>query len=199
MSDTFAPARDTVRLLSAFPHSWVFAGGWAIDLFVGRVTRPHKDIDVAIFREHQLELQRSMMGWRMYVANSGTLVPWQSGEYVELPLHTVWAYRPGKTGAGSIEVQPDLEFLFNEREAENWVFRRNPLMTRPLDLACVRASNGLPYLAPEIVLLYKSKGTRDSDQADFQAVLGLLSREQRAWLKGALEVDGPGHEWLKRL
>ena len=199
MSDPFAPIRHTAHHLSAFPCPWMFAGGWAIDLFVGRLTRLHKDVDVAIFREHQLELQRTLAGWQMYVADSGKLVPWQPGEYVELPLHTVWAYRPGNTGAGSVEVQPDLEFLFNERDEGNWIYRRNPLVTRPLDLACLRTIDGLPYLAPEIVLLYKSKGTRDGDRADYDAVLGTLNEEQRAWLKGALEVETPGHEWLNRL
>jgi hypothetical protein len=29
---------------------WVF-GGWAVDLYAGRVTRPHSDIDVAIWYE----------------------------------------------------------------------------------------------------------------------------------------------------
>jgi hypothetical protein len=177
----------------------MFAGGWAIDLFLGSVTRHHKDVDVAIFREHQLDLQHYMAGWQMYVADSGKLVPWQPAEYVELPRHTVWAYRPGNVGAGRVEVQPDLEFLFNERDADTWTFRRNPLVTRPLHLAYLRTQEGLPYLAPEIVLLYKSNGTRDDDQADFQAVLGLLSEEQRAWLKWALGVQRPGHPWLQRL
>lgn len=199
MSDPFDPLQDAIDLLSAFPHPWMFAGGWAIDLFLGGLTRPHKDVDIAIFREHQIALQHYMASWLMYVANSGKLVPWHPGEYIELPQHTVWAYRPGNTGAGSVEVQPDLEFLFNERDIDNWIFRRNPLTTRPLHLACLHTPGGLPYLAPEIVLLYKSKGTRDGDRADFEAVRRLMGQERRAWLKWALAVERPGHEWLERL
>ena len=44
---------------------WVF-GGWAVDLHVGRVTRPHDDVDIAVWREdlprivHLLEAD----GWK---------------------------------------------------------------------------------------------------------------------------------------
>ena len=34
---------------------WVF-GGWAVDFHVGRVTRPHGDIDVAIWRDNMLDV-----------------------------------------------------------------------------------------------------------------------------------------------
>lgn len=199
MSDPFAPLRDAARLLSAFPHPWMFAGGWAIDLFLGGDTRRHKDVDIAIFREHQLDLQRCLHGWQIFVPGSRKLEPWQQGEYLQLPAHNIWAYGPGQSGAGDVEVQPDLEVLFNERDSTNWVYRRNPLITRPLTLACLTAPSGMPYLAPEIVLLYKAKGTRDSDHEDFEAVLGWLRDEQRLWLREALEVDRPEHEWLGHL
>jgi hypothetical protein len=178
----------------------MFAGGWAIDLFLGSVNRPHKDVDLAIFREHQLDLQSFLPDWRIFVPRSGKLEPWQQGEYLRLPDHNLWLYAPGNTGAGSVEVQPDLEVLFSERDAANWIYRRNPLITRPLIQACRTTQDGMPYLAPEIVLLYKARDTRGGDQADFNAALGSLSVEQRLWLREALEVvDRPGHEWLDRL
>jgi hypothetical protein len=177
----------------------MFAGGWAIDLFLGKVTRWHKDVDVAIFREHQLDLQLYLPGWQIFVPRSGKLEPWRQGEYLQLPTHNVWAYRPGQSGAGSVEVQPDLEVLFNERAGVNWLYRRNPLITRPLTLACLTTPSGIRYLAPEIVLLYKAKGTRDTDREDFEAALGALSDEQRLWLQAALRVDKPDHEWLGHL
>ena len=31
---------------------WFF-GGWAVDLWVGRLTRPHDDIDVLVWREDE--------------------------------------------------------------------------------------------------------------------------------------------------
>lgn len=52
-SDLFAPVRVAVALLAALPCPWFVAGGWAIDLHLGRATRPHGDVDVAVYRHDQ--------------------------------------------------------------------------------------------------------------------------------------------------
>ena len=44
--------QETVDLLYSLPVPWWIAGGWAIDLYLGRQTRPHEDIDVLI-QEHR--------------------------------------------------------------------------------------------------------------------------------------------------
>ena len=49
------------------------AGGWAIDLFLGRETRNHQDIDIAIFREDQFELRRHLANWKWEKTVNGTL------------------------------------------------------------------------------------------------------------------------------
>jgi len=41
---------EVLEWLSPLSEPWWIAGGWALDLFVGQVTRPHGDIDVGIFR-----------------------------------------------------------------------------------------------------------------------------------------------------
>ena len=53
-------------------------------------------------------------------------------------------------------------------EGEDWVYRRGARVRRRLASLAGRASvPGLPVLAPEVQLLYKSKDVRDKDQADF--------------------------------
>ncbi len=44
---------------------WLF-GGWAVDLWVGRVTRPHEDIDVAAWRADYDAIGAALLaaGWR---------------------------------------------------------------------------------------------------------------------------------------
>jgi hypothetical protein len=54
----------------------------------------------------------------------------------------------------------------------------------------------IPYLKPEICLLFKSKAVRDKDQADFEATLPRMSPVQRIWLHTALERVHPGHDWI---
>ena len=37
---------------------------------------------------------------------------------------------------------------------------------------------------------------RGKDQIDFELVLPLLDEGERSWLRAALELTEPGHEWL---
>ena len=50
----FVPAIESIAtLLTPLPITWGFCGGWAIDLFLNRITRSHKDVDIAILRTDQ--------------------------------------------------------------------------------------------------------------------------------------------------
>lgn len=60
-------------------------------------------------------------------------------------------------------------------------------------------SDGIPYLMPEIVLLFKAKHDRPKDHADFEGTLPLLDDQQRTWLGAGLARVHPGHVWLERL
>lgn len=78
-----------------------------------------------------------------------------------------------------------------------WVYRRGPrLWWRPLT-DITRSWHGIPFLAPEVVLLIKARpgldrpGT-DTDQRDFEAALPVLGAQQRSWLNDAIE----GRSWL---
>ncbi len=57
----------------------------------------------------------------------------------------------------------------------------------------------IPYLVPEIQLLYKAPGMRPKDLADFEGVLPTLSVPARVWLGRALTIAHPEHTWLDRL
>jgi hypothetical protein len=62
---------------------WWVAGGWAIELFLGCVTRGHKDMDIAIARERQPEMARALQGWDIQIASAGKLTPWTAGDWLE--------------------------------------------------------------------------------------------------------------------
>lgn len=55
---------------------------------------------------------------------------------------------------------------------------------------------GIPYLVPEIVLLFKAKQARAKDNADLAGALPLLTPDARSWLRAMLSRVHPGHEWL---
>jgi hypothetical protein len=77
-----------------------------------------------------------------------------------------------------------------------WWFRRDPLVTRPMTDAILKGPQGLPYLAPELVLLFKAKALRDKDQADWEAARGSLGPDRTESLKQAIILTyGPRHPW----
>lgn len=192
MADFLPPEPAAVAgLMQGFPAPWCIAGGWALDLLLGRMTRAHGDVDVAIFRTDQMLLRGQLAGWSFRKVVGGVMVDWTAGERLDPPVHEVHALAPG--GGRS------LEFLLNERSGGEWVFRRNPAVRCPADRVVVYSGSGLPLLCPAIVLLYKAKHTRAVDERDFDAALPSLSPGQRAWLRGALQVAHPGHPWLARL
>ena len=179
--------------LRALPVPWAVAGGCAIDLASGRVTRQHADVDVAVFREDQAALRDALPGWRVEVVRDGVLTPWAAGERLVLPVHELHARSaPGAPG-------PALELLLNERDGGDWVYRRDPAVRRPLARAIVRSASGVPVLAPEIVLLYKSKAPRSADAHDLAVGGALLDDDARRWLRAALHRADPAHPWAEAL
>lgn len=175
--------------MSVYPRPWWVAGGWAIDLHLGRPHRPHKDVDVAVLRRDQKELQSCFAAWSLHKVVNGAFEPWLTNETLELPIHEVHARCADER----------LEFLLNEVKGEAWLFRRNPRISMPLDRLSRRSSEGIPYLCPEIVLLYKAKNPREYDAEDFERVRTTLDAQARQWLAAALTACHPGHEWTSRL
>jgi hypothetical protein len=185
--------REVALALAGLRAPWAIAGGWAIDLAIGRVTRPHADVDVAVLRSDQEAIREALPEWDFEVVRGGTLVPWRRGERLKLPLHEVHARPPAGVPGRS------LEFLLNERAGTDWVYRRDTAVRRSLVRAIRSVAAGVQALAPEIVLLYKSKAPRAADERDFRAALPLLDAEARAWLRTALLRATPDHPWAAGL
>lgn len=192
MDDPFAIPRQVASHLSGYERPWGFAGGWAVDLWLGRKTREHQDPDVAFLRADQAVLRDHLAGWtfRKVIPGEHRFEPWSEGERLELPVHEVHA--AGPDGAR-------FEILLNEASGADWRFRRNLAVTLPLARAFVRTPSGVPVLAPEIVLLYKAKNTRPKDEHDLAALLPRLDPAAKGWLRGALETCHPVHPWRERL
>ena len=89
-----------------------------------------------------------------------------------------------------------LEILLNEHDRGRWLFRCDPTITRPAKLIAARSADGVPFLRPEIVLLYKSRDAGPNDHSDFERAAPLLDLDSRAWLGAALRRHVPGHRWL---
>ena len=83
--ELFAVPLKVGQLMADFGHPWGVCGGWGIDLFLDRVTRPHKDIEVAILRRNQMGLQSHLAErrWTLQKVHEGQLSCWLEGEFLE--------------------------------------------------------------------------------------------------------------------
>ena len=68
------------------------------------------------------------------------------------------------------------------------------------DMAAIQhTQDGISYLAPEMVLLFKAKHGRPKDQADFDATVPHMTRAQRQTPAALLARAHQGHPWLADL
>lgn len=172
---------------ASFP--WWIAGGWAIDLFVGEQTREHGDTDVGILRRDQQEVRRHLSYWDLWAAvEAGSLRLW-GDEPLALDVRDVWC-RPHPQAQWTLQLQ------INEADGNNWVWRRDPSVTIPISRLIHRSREGIPFLAPEVQLLWKAKMLRERDEHDFETVLPLLAPQPKDWLARHLPS---GHPWLRTL
>ena len=196
MKSSFEPVADAARLMDGFPGTWFVSGGWAIDLFLGVVTREHEDIEIGIYRPDQCLLRQHFRGFQFEKvfpsAQGGQWVSWQDQEVLHLPVHQIRVTRAAKESLA-------LEFLLNECDGGNWVSRRHPGLVRPLGQVFLQSSLGIPILAPEIQLLFKAKQTRPKDQADFVAACHRLSPGRRKWLGAVMLQFYPAHPWRQTI
>ena len=208
--------------------SYAICGGFAIDLFLNRKIRRHTDYDITIFEENRKDILRFMFeqGWDIYDHiwdNEGTdyLIPINSpDEERALKAFCVWAVKPGCT---LLTIEPKdeennifgykmisnevkncdfIEIHFDGRDNDNFICNKKANITRALDKA-ILYSDGIPYLAPEVILYHKSAPEYiiwPKTIFDFYHTAHLLSDESRQWFIVALKATYPdGHEWLERL
>jgi len=186
---------EIAELFSALQAPWWLAGGWAVDAFVGRTTRGHGDIDIAVLRRDQPYLWALLRTWDIRVAHDGVLTPWD-GHALVAPRHQFWVRHHG-------DESWRFEILLEDTAGDAWLYRRDPRIAMPLaDLGRVDA-HGVPYLRPALALLYKSPAApaaaAERNAADFDACAPVLPESDRAWLKAVLPLVAPDHPWLDRL
>lgn len=178
-------------LMDGYNAMWWIAGGWALDLVGGGITRDHLDLDVGVFREDLSHLFEALSDVELHSADGGLLELMSGAEEMRTEANSIWAKRPDAK-------KWLFELIMNEREKDEWVYRREPSIRRPLNELTVEV-DGLKCLRPEIQLLFKAKHMRGRDIADFDAHSPALNGASRMWLREALAIAHPGHLWIGRL
>jgi adenylate kinase family enzyme len=174
------------------PCPWFVAGGWALDLFLETVTRPHGDIEMLIFREDQAVLQNYLTmsdGVSLTKLERGVEHPWTRGETLEPSIHQLRAR----------STDFDFDIFIADSDVEHWRFRRDRRVVRLKNEIGAISAHRIPFLIPEIVLLFKAKLLLEKDHADFTLAAPHLSAEARRWLTGALALAYPECVWRNGL
>lgn len=177
---------------AGFPGPWWIAGGWAIDLFVGKQTREHADIDVLILRDDQRHLFDTLSDWEIHAAVMHKVLRlWPAGRPFPPEVHDIWC-RPDAESAWALQA------MLMDCADDRWVFRRDARISGAIaDLGLKH--DGIPYLTPEVQLLYKSKNRLPKDEADLATALPAMTPRQIAWLLDALRLHDPDNPWIEPL
>ena len=205
------------QLLKAGDFEYAIGGGQAIDLFLRYESRVHGDIDVVAFwkdRDKIIQFMQSR-GFSVYEMLGGgrvhRITDLSKQMYLKrniccfqegCPLVKVYPLDDDDCGwfeffhIGQTELD-FIEFLFNDRSETHFEYARNREIKRELEKA-ILCSDSVPYLAPEMCLLYKSTDTeREGYQRDFELAWGAMNEEQQEWLKTSLcSLYAQGHKWL---
>ncbi|MFH8837228.1 nucleotidyltransferase domain-containing protein [Streptomyces sp. NPDC017868] len=182
---------EVAQRLAGVSAPWYVAAGWALDLFRGRQTRAHGDIEIAIPAASFPEIRRRFPGYIFDAAGSGRI--WEDATpEVLAAVHQTWLRDPV---AGNYLVD-----VFREpHDGDTWICRRDERIRFPYSDIIRHTQDGIPYLAPELVLLFKAKHVRRKDQSDFDETVPHLTLAQRRTLAELLGRVHPGHPWITHL
>lgn len=187
--EAWSPGELAARL-TGVSVPWCVEAGWALDLFRGEITREHEDLEIAVPAAGFPAIRAALPGLDFAVVGDGRIWPLGGPAYER--LHQTWGRDPA-AGAWRVDV-------FREpHDGDTWICRRDESIRRPYQELILTSADGIPYLAPEVALLFKAKHSRPKDQADFAGALPRLSVPQREWLRWALHRVHPGHPWLTAL
>jgi Aminoglycoside-2''-adenylyltransferase len=180
-------------LLAGLSVPWFLCGGWAADVWLGRQTRPHLDVDIAVLHDDQRAVFEHLRGWALVAHDASvpddTTQQWD-GRRLDPPahIHVPTLASPLATSTTLAHPTYEFEFLLSERSG-----------TELMSLTW-QSPWGLRVFCPELVLFHKAGGKpRRQDEEDFARLLPALDQTQRRWLREAIAEVHPDDPWLARL
>jgi len=176
-----------VELFQSATFRWWLAGGHALEAHFDRSWRRHEDTDIGITRSDVPRLRDVLDGWDIVLAADGALTPWDGRPLDDRSsrVGNLWC-RPSPDAAWALDI------LIGDGNDHEWIYRRDPTIRRPWHEAVLATVDGVPYLAPEVQLLFKNKSGRPKDEIDAATVIPELTPERRTWLARHLPAE---HAW----
>lgn len=199
------PVTRLAALMSSYPRPWALCGGWALDSWLGRVSRDHDDVDLSVLDADHRELEEHLAGWQLIahtsVVDDSSNALWD-GRKLPVPSH-IHARSPSDAGPLPEDgvCMPAqgwwLDIQIDGREGDDWVLSRDPLISMPIRDAIKRSPWGLPTVVPQALLFFKARDLHRKDRLDFARFRKHLTPEQRDWLRDA--IAQMEHPWLADL
>ncbi len=180
------------RHLQDVQEPWCIVGGWALDLWHGRQTRDHDDIEFSILRGDVNIFRDALSPLQFCTAGSGMVEHLPPHQQPQPQIFQIWCL-------DAVERCWRADMMLEPGDAELWVYRRDERIRRPRRDVVATTTDGLHYLKPEVVLLFKAKHMRAKDEADFASALPRMETSERRWLKQCLDLVHPGHPWAGAL
>ncbi|TKT74891.1 hypothetical protein [Aquamicrobium sp. LC103] len=189
--DAWHPSELATRLRKV-SRPWCVVGGWALDLWHGRQTRDHDDLEFTILRG-DLDIFRRVLGeMDFYTAGDGLVEYLPPSAVPPAGIFQIWCL-DGKKRRWRVDM------MIEPGTPGTWAYKREPTIVRPRAEMIDTTPDGVPYLKPAGVLLFKAKHRRAKDEIDFGNALPKLAGPERAWLKASLDVAHPDHDWARAL
>lgn len=189
--DAWEPA-ELARRLGDLPLPWCVVGGWALDLWHGAATREHEDLEFTVLRDDLGPFRQALGDMALFTAHDGVVAPLAAGEELAPDIAQIWCFdRAAGRWRADMMIEPGT--------SDVWAYKRAPAVTRPRPEMVALSADGIPYLNPAAVLLFKAKHRRSKDEADFAGALPKLPAAERRWLRERLVQLHPGHDWIAAL
>jgi hypothetical protein len=193
--------------MTSYPRSWSLCGGWAIDAWLGRVSRDHGDVDLSVFDADHRDLFDHLAGWQLIahtsVGDDVSSALWD-GRKLPVPSH-IHGRSPADAGPlpddGICEPARGwwLDIQIDAAAGDACVLKHEPRIELPMADAIRMTPWGVPASSPEALLFFKATLPRRRDWRDFVAFLPLLEARQITWLRDAIALAHPGHPWIDAL
>jgi hypothetical protein len=182
---------EVTRLLEGVGTPWYVAAGWALDLFLGGDHREHDDLEIAVPNSRFDEVAEALTDFEIFLITDRTEgTPLAEARDRFFDTHQTWVREPA-SGFWRFDV-------FREpSDGDTWICRREPTIRLPYERLIEWTDVGIPYGAPEVILLMKAKHAHlEKNERDLAAALPKLDPERRRWLRDAVALAHPSHEWL---
>ncbi|KTS38873.1 amino acid transporter [Methylobacterium indicum] len=189
--DAWSPDELGRRLRGA-RRPWYVAGGWALDVWHGRATREHDDLEFVVLRDDADHFRAILHDLEFFTVRDGILEHLPPSAHLPGDVWQVW-------GADMQRGRWRVDMMMEPGTPDRWIYKRDPTIEMARSAAVRVSKAGIPYLAPINVILFKAKYRREKDERDFEIARQEISAAEREQLIAWLDVLHPGHDWIETL